>query len=836
MKKYFFLILIFCSIILSCKQNISSYEILSDKGIIKIERSSNARTILPNPYDFDNDLSISFKLTIFNQESTDKTETEWISTNSTSAYAIMTTSEDILLDAGIYDFTLESYKNDNAILIKKITNKEIVPGINCLDFGTMNRTTLGYGALDVSFSFPYSEAVTEISCCLYDMEGNILEGFDNETLILINKDNETYSVSYNKQNVPVGTYRICFTINNNNICLNTYREIIQINAELCSKAQRSLNNINQYYPLTYYNVGEYNGADDLIIPEGSLIEYYNCDFNVTLPTNISRTYYSFDGWYLTSDFSGEPITEIKAGEYKNNINLYAKWVTNTQNVINAINQLSGEECVIIYLSDYSESAYSYDKSNSIPITNTPFILDLTDITNSSLPEYAFYNWNTLINIKWGNNITELQNYCFAGCSSITKLVIPETVEKIGNYCFSGCSNLTDFVVYKNVKEVGYRIFNDCPKMKLIIGSTAFLNPERFTYSPFYVGSGFEVEIMNNITEIPVEAFYGCGLISSITLPETIETIGADAFRDCSGLKTIFIPKSVTSIGSNAFRGCSTLSNIDLPNIIELCRGCFANCKSLESFSYPQNMLSVPAEIFEGCTKLENIILADEITIIESKAFYGCESLTTINIPNSIKTIENSAFYNCINITNLNIPSSIKEIGENAFYSCQYAFSELDLNSSDLLKIGKNAFYGCSSLVSITIPNITKLNEACFYNCSSLQYVNIPTCMTEIPEEIFMNCSSLKSIILPEKITIIGKSAFNNCSSLQSLNLPNAVVKLCPYFIYKCTAMNEFTYSGGQTSWKCRGEDDSKVYLTPTSGYFTLRDLRDDVARYYWAKS
>jgi hypothetical protein len=48
-----------------------------------------------------------------------------------------------------------------------------------------------------------------------------------------------------------------------------------------------------------------------------------------------------------------------------------------------------------------------------------------------------------------------------------------------------------------------------------------------------------------------EAFYGCSQLTSVIIPEGVESIGNNAFDGC-GLSMVVLPKSVTALGVRVF--------------------------------------------------------------------------------------------------------------------------------------------------------------------------------------------------------------------------------------------------------------------------------------------
>lgn len=65
----------------------------------------------------------------------------------------------------------------------------------------------------------------------------------------------------------------------------------------------------------------------------------------------------------------------------------------------------------------------------------------------------------------------------------------------------------------------------------------------------------------NISRIGASAFAGFDRLSSVVIPNTVETIGEGAFIACYSLSTITIPASVRSLRYAAFEGCTGLTSI-----------------------------------------------------------------------------------------------------------------------------------------------------------------------------------------------------------------------------------------------------------------------------------
>lgn len=141
-----------------------------------------------------------------------------------------------------------------------------------------------------------------------------------------------------------------------------------------------------------------------------------------------------------------------------------------------------------------------------------------------------------------------------------------------------------------------------------------------TYTP---EEGGVIKFDREITEIGYQAFSGRSL-TSVIIPDSVESIGYSAFYQCSGLTgELIIPDSVTSIGEWAFNQCG---------------------------------------------KLTGLTIGSGVTIIGDYAFYYCSGLTgELVIPDNVTSIGSNAFYQCSGLTSVTIGSGVTSIGYRAFY-------------------------------------------------------------------------------------------------------------------------------------------------------------------------
>ena len=266
------------------------------------------------------------------------------------------------------------------------------------------------------------------------------------------------------------------------------------------------------------------------------------------------------------------------------------------------------------------------------------------LTVTSIGYYAFYECDGLTSITIPNSVTSIRDYAFYECDELTSITIPNSVTSIGEQAFEYCSGLTSVIIGNSVTSIGNLAFYECKGLKTVINLsylTLTKRSDKYGYVAYYANKVINVpngDIVDDFifstsdNKHTLANYFGSKNV--IILPEDYNgdsyAIGDKAFYDCGGLTSITIPNSVTGIGKSAFENCYRLTSVTIPNSVKtIGKSAFAYCYRLTSVTIPNSVTSIGDWAFACCDGLTSITIPNSVTSIGDYAFYECDGLTSI---------------------------------------------------------------------------------------------------------------------------------------------------------------------------------------------------------------
>ena len=234
----------------------------------------------------------------------------------------------------------------------------------------------------------------------------------------------------------------------------------------------------------------------------------------------------------------------------------------------------------------------------------------------------------------GKAVVAIGKEAFAANRWLTAIVLPDSVKTVESLAFYGCTNLCYVDLGDGAKTVESYAFSSCPSLYGIdlsscesigIGSLFGCNSIKLVKLSFvggtrdennYLGYIFGAETLEHNGEMVPDS------LRKIILADTCTTIPDIAFANCKYITSVTIPDSVESIGVRAFYRCRSLTEIDTGNGVKaISDDAFFGCDNLRSVKLGEAVESIGMQAFFGCRSLESIN-ADGVASIGSYAFYG----------------------------------------------------------------------------------------------------------------------------------------------------------------------------------------------------------------------
>lgn len=274
---------------------------------------------------------------------------------------------------------------------------------------------------------------------------------------------------------------------------------------------------------------------------------------------------------------------------------------------------------------------------------------------SGIGESAFKDCRKLKTITFNDGLLTIGVSAFASCYELTEITIPDSVAYIYYGAFANCTNLTTVKLPENLTELD-DIFSDCVKLKTlhipkkVKYLTSFLfwgkfNIESFTVdedNPYY--SADENGILFNKEKTILVCYPALRTAETYTVPQTVTKIDDYAFEANTYLKKVVFTDTIEIISDGAFYRCGNLSEISVPDkAFLICWDAFYNTKWYKN--HPDGVMYIGkiAYGYKGNLKSKAVVLKPDTLAIAQYAFAFLD-VNKIIISDKLESVGAYAFY------------------------------------------------------------------------------------------------------------------------------------------------------------------------------------------------
>lgn len=225
-------------------------------------------------------------------------------------------------------------------------------------------------------------------------------------------------------------------------------------------------------------------------------------------------------------------------------------------------------------------------------------------------------------------------------------------------------------------------------------------------------------------------------------------------------------KKVTTICSDAFatqpEPNDTLTSIAVPESVDTFETyAFCYCRALETVNIPKKVTVIPDDCFFRCQKLTSIELHKDITFIGNFAF-GTTGLTSLDLPKKVNHIGKAFVADSPDMTSLTIDGGT----EGTYFKI--------VDNMLLTADGKELIYGIvdRNATSLTIPSsVVYIDDYAFFGSlhepfpyatdedARITKLVLPDGLKVIGDFAFVGGIALESLTLPDSLVKVGDSAF-----------------------------------------------------------------------------
>ena len=198
-----------------------------------------------------------------------------------------------------------------------------------------------------------------------------------------------------------------------------------------------------------------------------------------------------------------------------------------------------------------------------------------------IAQKAFANCQGLTEVIFDEGVENIGSYAFMW-TDITSVTLPSTCTRIGDAAFYACSALLEIHLNEGLEEIGQFAFCGTGLTQITLPDSIYVIGDRAFYQESKEGrskGSFELTIGRSLTTLGSQAFVGLSINAFAVAPENAAFTAVDGMlTDAAGRTllacpsalegTVIIPKEISGIEDYAFYGCGKITDVVLPDSLD----------------------------------------------------------------------------------------------------------------------------------------------------------------------------------------------------------------------------------------------------------------------------
>jgi len=379
---------------------------------------------------------------------------------------------------------------------------------------------------------------------------------------------------------------------------------------------------------TSSDITEFVFPEGIVTIEAYAIEAYRLE-KINLPSSLT----SIDSNAFSSKQSSLVAT-VEEGSYAH------QWCIDNEVVVEVVSKTT-DSASFTYTNNGDGTATITGYTGAETELTIPASIDGLNVT--VIGSSVFENNETITNVVIPEGVATIGQYAFWQCWNLQSVSLPETLTTIEDYAFSFCSSLTELTIPAATTSIGAAFYGMPTSITVDGANTAYKTVDDVLYTIDGKTLMFCPNIKEGAFSIPqgtetigVGALFGCGELTEIHIPASVNEIPGDTFGQTRGLTGFVVDENNTAY--KAVNGMLLSKDGTLLHTVPMT---FSG-----TVTVPESVTTIGNGAFRGSWPgITEIILPDGIAALEWEAFLNQTALEKINLPASLTSISDFAFYN-----------------------------------------------------------------------------------------------------------------------------------------------------------------------------------------------